>query len=154
MRFSQIRRRYRKEEAAGGSPQQTKSARVTKSTKGKKAKAAGKGRDESDSPDDDEDMKPVTKKELKDDAAGVIKIEDGDDDEVIATQKWVVALIFTFLPTSMAGILEEGTVMAFDGLLALVMLFTASKWSSITKIAAKISGLFRDAGSFIVYMLQ
>ncbi|KAI1649562.1 uncharacterized protein F4817DRAFT_313704 [Daldinia loculata] len=87
MRFSQIRRRYRKEEAAGGSPQQTKSARVTKSTKGKKAKAAGKGRDESDSPEDDEDMKPVTKKELKDDAAGVIKIEDGDDDEVIATQK-------------------------------------------------------------------
>ncbi|KAI0850129.1 hypothetical protein F5Y00DRAFT_260861 [Daldinia vernicosa] len=86
MRFSQIRRKFNKEEAAGDSPQKTKAARVTKPTKGKKAKVAGKGRDEYDTYDDDEDVKPATKKEPEDDDEGAIKIEDGDD-EAIDTQK-------------------------------------------------------------------
>ncbi|KAI0131228.1 hypothetical protein F4814DRAFT_445370 [Daldinia grandis] len=86
LRFSQIRRKYRMEEAAGGSPRQTKITRVTKPTRGKKLKVTGKNRDDNDSYDDDEDMKPATKKEPEYEFAGAIKIEDGDD-EAIATKK-------------------------------------------------------------------
>ncbi|KAI1655834.1 hypothetical protein F4813DRAFT_391406 [Daldinia decipiens] len=82
-RFSQIRRKYQQGEAAGSS-QQGNASKVTKPTKGKKAKVAGKGQDDNDGYDDDEDVKPATKKEVEDDAEGVVKIEDGDD-ELIAT---------------------------------------------------------------------
>ncbi|KAF3070542.1 hypothetical protein GL218_00710 [Daldinia childiae] len=81
-RFSQIRRKYQQGEAAGGS-QQAKTAKVTKPNKGKKAKTARKGQDEDEDDgydDDEEDVKSATKKELKDDAEGVIKIEDSDDE--------------------------------------------------------------------------
>ncbi|KAI8963425.1 hypothetical protein F5Y11DRAFT_319758 [Daldinia sp. FL1419] len=84
-RFSQIRRKYQQEGCPGASPQQSKVMKASKSPKAKKAKLARKGRGKGDSAeDDDEDMKPVAKKEDSDE--DVIKAEH-EEDEVVSAKK-------------------------------------------------------------------